>query len=413
MKKPKASKLCFFVILLTFALSSLSATIVFPILAPLFLGGSDTILRPDLPEGIRSIIFGIFLTSFPLAQFLFAPLLGEYSDGSGRKKAFLLTIMLEIIGYLLSAIGIGYDHLSLLFIGRFITGLGAANFSVCLATLADISYDEKSRARYFSYGSLVAGIMFVFGPFLGGKLSDPSLLSFFNFAFPMWVGGGLAVFNFLLIYFLFSETREKKGEGFSDPLKAIHNVQTAFQKKSLQNMYAIFFFFLFGWNMLYQFLPALLVQEFQASSSLIGDLTSLMGIVWFLGTLFISMVLRVCLCQKFILLSSFLLFACTVVYIPFPEKLVIFVLVAALAVFLAGGIWPVLVGTISKLSHENSQGKSLGISQSIQSLSMLLAPFFGGFFLQAHSKTPFIFSAISLLIAIGFLIRTKNTLFDV
>ena len=71
-----------------------------------------------------------------------------------------MTLVLEIIGYVLSGAGIQYHHLSLLFLGRFITGLGAANFSVCLATLADISYDEKSRARYFSYGSAIAGVMF-------------------------------------------------------------------------------------------------------------------------------------------------------------------------------------------------------------------------------------------------------------
>jgi predicted MFS family arabinose efflux permease len=164
--------------------------------------------------------------------------------------------------------------------------------------------------------------------------------------------------------------------------------------------------------MLYQFLPALLVEEFQATSSLIGDLTSLMGIIWFAGTLIISALIRVCKCQKFILINSFVLFSLMVVFIPYPNKLYLFVLVSGLAVFLAGGIWPILVGTISKLSHESSQGKTLGISQSIQSLSMVLAPFFGGFLLEPHSKTPFIFASISVLVAIGFLIRIKNSTFN-
>ncbi|MBM3193473.1 MAG: MFS transporter [Chlamydiae bacterium] len=412
-QKKRVSRVFFFIVFLTFALSSLSATIVFPILAPLFLGGVDTIIRPDLPEEIRAIVFGVFLTAFPLAQFLFAPLLGEYSDRRGRKKAFLVTIVLEIVGYLFSGFGIQYHHLSLLFLGRFITGLGAANFSVCLATLADVSYDEKSRSRYFSYGSLASGAMFVLGPLLGGRLSDPQTISFFSLAFPMWVGGLLALVNLIFIWSFFIETRVKKDVGEADLLKALHNVGCVFEKNSLYHVYAVFFFFLFGWNMLYQFLPALLVEEFKAESSLIGDLTSLMGVVWFLGTLFISIVVKFFRHQKFVLILSFLLFALTVIFIPFPKKLFVFVLITAVAVFLAGGIWPILASTISRLGKECSQGKTLGITQSIQSLSMLLAPFFGGFFLQSHSKTPFIFSAISLFVAIGFLIKIKNSIFDV
>ena len=411
MSKRKIKKFPFFVILLTFALSSLSATIVFPIIAPLFLSGSTVIIRPEIPESIRAILFGMFLMSYPLAQFLFAPLIGDYSDRAGRKKAFSITLVLEIIGYVLSGAGIQYHHLSLLFLGRFITGLGAANFSVCLATLADISYDEKSRARYFSYGSAIAGVMFVFGPFIGGRLSDPTIYPLFNFAFPLWVGAGLTLLNIILIYFFFKETLCKK-EGLTvDPIKALHNVESAFKFDTIRILYGIFFFFLFAWNMLYQFLPALLVEEFNARSSLIGDLSALMGIVWFVGTLTISIFLKRINQQKNILILSLILFALTAIFIPYPDKLFFFVAITGVSVFLAGGIWPILVGAISRTTDPGSQGKALGISQSIQSLSMVLAPFFGGFFLQAHSKIPFMFSSFAALIAAGLLLKLKSSFF--
>lgn len=413
MNKRKIKKFLFFVIFLTFALSSLSATIVFPIIAPLFLSGQAVIIRPEIPENIRAILFGMFLMSYPLAQFLFAPLVGDYSDRAGRKKAFFITLILEIIGYGLSGAGIQYHHLSLLFLGRFITGLGAANFSVCLATLADISYDEKSRARYFSYGSAIAGVMFVFGPFIGGRLSDPTIYPIFNFAFPLWVGAGLALLNIALIYFTFEETSLKKEEIKVDPIKALHNVESAFKFDTIRTLYGIFFFFLFAWNMLYQFLPALLVEEFNAKSSLIGDLTALMGIIWFVGTLTISIFLRYVDQKKLLLILSLILFALTAVFIPYPDKLLLFVIVSGIAVFLAGGVWPILVGAISKTTDSRSQGKALGISQSIQSLAMLLAPFFGGFFLQAHSKTPFVFSSLAALIAAALLLKLRSSFFKV
>ncbi len=409
----KIKKFSFFVILLTFALSALSATIVFPIIAPIFLSSSREIMRPDIPESIRAILYGTFLMTYPLAQFIFAPLVGDYSDRWGRKRAFFITLILEIVGYLLSGIGIQYHHLSLLFVGRFITGLGAANFSVCLATLADISYDDKSRARYFSYGSAIAGVMFVFGPFFGGRLSDPTIYHLFNFAFPLWIGAGLSLLNIILIYFSFKETLSEKAAAVVDPIKALHNVESAFKFDSIRSLYSIFFFFLFAWNMLYQFLPALLVEEFHAKSSLIGDLTALMGIIWFAGTLIISILVRHMDHQKIVLISSLILFAVTALFIPYPDKLLIFVVISAIAVFLAGGVWPILVGAISKMTDSKSQGKSLGISQSIQSLSMVLAPFFGGFFLEAHSKTPFIFASLAALVSAVLLLKLKSSFFKV
>ncbi len=382
-------------------------------MAPLFLGSSESIIQAEIPESIRSILFGIFLAAFPLAQFIFSPLIGEYSDRKGRKNAFIITIILEVVGYFLSGFGIQYRHLSLLFIGRFITGLGAANFSVCLATLADISHDEKKRARYFSYGSAIAGVMFVLGPFIGGRLSDRSVSPLFSFSFPLWVGTALALFNLILIVFAFKETCTNKENVIVDPIKAIHNVEGAFQTQSIRSLYAVFFFFLFAWNMLYQFLPALLVEEFEAPSSLIGDLTALMGIVWFVGTITISLFVRLWSRQKIILLCFFILFGGIVAFIPYPSKFYHFIIITALAVFLAGGIWPILMGIMSKSANKASQGKALGISQSVQSLAMLLAPLFGGFFLQAHSQIPFIFASLSMALAFFFLAKMKSDVFTI
>lgn len=403
-------KILLFVVFLTFAISSLSTTIVFPILAPLFLGNVDTIIRPEIPENIKAILFGIFLAVFPFAQFLFAPVIGELSDRQGRKKAFCITLFLEFLGYVLSAVGIRYHHLSVLFLGRFITGLGAGNLSVCLATLVDLSENEKKRARYFSYGSAVAGIMFVLGPFLGGKFSDSSISSLFNLAFPLWIGAALTLLNLGMICLFFKETLGKKQLILFDPAKAIHNIQSAFHTGALRSLYVIFFFFLFAWNMLYQFLPALIVEEFNGSSVLIGNLSAFMGIVWFVGTVVISLLEQVIPHKKILLFSILLLFAGVIVFIPHPKSLSYFTILCGIAVFFAGGIWPILMSSISKTAALDAQGKILGVSQSIQSLSMLLAPFVGGFFLQAHSEIPFIVASCAAIVAAILLSKSKAVL---
>lgn len=400
-------------VLLTFAIASLSATIVFPILAPLFLSTSESIITKQIPESLRAILLGLFLASFPLAQFLFAPLVGEYADRRGRKGAYLITIALEVIGYFISAVAIHGRYLILLFIGRFITGLAAGNMSVCLATMVDLSPNKETKVRYFSYGSAVAGVMFVLGPFLGGKLSDPGLSSFFNLAFPMWVGGVLAIINFLVIWALFKETLQSEKREPFDPMMAIHNVQLAFKTRQVRDLYIIYFFFLFAWNMLYQFMPAVMVEEFASNSSSIGDVSALMGGVWIVGTLCMNFLLHRTHKKKAILLFSLLLFSFLTVFIPIPNDMKYFLIITGLAVFFAGGMWPVFTGAISNAADQSIQGKVLGLSSSIQSLSMMLAPLLGGFFLQAHTQVPFVIAAISALLGATLLTKTEPADFGV
>jgi DHA1 family tetracycline resistance protein-like MFS transporter len=398
-------------VLITFAVSSLSATIVFPILAPLFLSKSEAIIRGDIPENIRAILLGLFLASFPLAQFIFSPLVGEYADRKGRKKAYLITLGLEVIGYFFSAIAISWHHLSVLFVGRFITGLAAGNMSVCLATLVDLSPDEKTKVRYFSYGSAVIGVMFVLGPFIGGKLSDPSISPWFNLAFPMWIGVLLSLLNFIILWSLFKETLDKEVKEPFDPIKALHNVQLAFRTKEVKDLYIIYFFFLFAWNMLYQFMPAILVQEFGFNSSRIGDVFAFMGAVWIVGTILMNFIVHSGVNSKYVLIFSLAIFALVTLFVLTPKTMTFFLLFVAIGVFFAGGVWPIFTGAISNAAEQSIQGKVLGLSSAIQSLSMMLAPLLGGFFLQVHSQIPFMISAAATLIAILLLFRTKRTHF--
>ena len=382
-------RLSFLIVLITFALSSLGATIMFPILAPLFLGSADPMFQEQLPQHIRSILFGLFLAAFPLAQFLLSPVIGEYSDRLGRKRAFLITLFLEFLGYALSAFGIANHRLSVLFVGRFLTGLGAANLSVCMATMVDLSRDEGGRVLYFGYGSAVAGVMFILGPMIGGRLS------LWGFAFPMWVGSLFAALNCLLVFFFFKETVSRRVGRKVDTLKAVHNVRSVVHN----HLYVIFFLFLFAWNLIYQFLPALLVEEFQGGSVLIGDLSTGMGFIWLLGTLLISWLANVTHRTKWVCVVALLAFSLIVACVPYPDTLLPFVGVCATAVFFAGGVWPILMGTISRMAGSERQGKTLGVTQSIQSLAMMLAPLLGGFFLEAHNYVPFFIGSLAALIS--------------
>src|SRR3990167_9953457 len=168
----------------TFFIDNLCWSIVFPLFAPYFLDGDNIIFSKEISQATRISILGLFLMAFPLGQFLGAPVLGEYADRSGRKRALAISVFFTLVGLGVTAWSMGAHVLWLLFAGRLLTGLFASNTSICLAALSDLSTTEKERVKRFGYLSVFGGISFILGAFLGGKLSDPGLSPLFSPNFP-------------------------------------------------------------------------------------------------------------------------------------------------------------------------------------------------------------------------------------
>jgi DHA1 family tetracycline resistance protein-like MFS transporter len=394
-------------VLFTFGVDNLGATIVFPIFAPLFLDPTNGLFGADVSPSYKTTLLGIFLGVYPLMQFIFAPILGEYADHHGRKRAFLLTTTLTFIGYAMSALGIHHHSLFWIFFSRLIMGVGAGNLSICLSSLSDLSPSKKKKNRYYSYGSAIAGFTFILGPFVGGKLSDPSISPIFDSSFPMMIGAAFGLVNVLFILFAFVETLEVPSRESFDFIKGIHNIQTALKTESIRPLYLIYFFFLFSWNIIFLFVPAFVVENFHLTNSKIGDVCALLGVCWIFGTGVLHRLFYHRINPKWILLTAFLAFSVLVVFIPYPHFLKAFLFLLGSCTILSGLIWPICTSAISNAAPDHIQGKVLGLSQSMLSMTMMLSSLLGGLFLHAYSLVPFVFSSLSSLVAAALLLRTK------
>lgn len=396
-----------FSVFFTFFIDNLGITLIFPILAPLFLNPEESIISPALSQNVKSALLGLFLGAYPLAQFLFAPIVGEFADHFGRKLAFLITTAIGFCGYVLCAFSIAHHWIILLFVSRLIMGIAAGNMSICLSTLSDLSDSKKTKVRYFGIGSVLAGITFVLGPFLGGKLSDPAVHPAFSLAFPLWIGVGLSGINWLFLLFAFIETLEEKSKEPFDFAKGVHNIQCAFKTPGINKVYAIYFFYLLSWNMLFQFIPAFLVTNFAASNSSIGDMSAIMGLCWILGNVLLYKVLLYRLRVKLILILGAFIAAVSIAVCAFLNTFVSFISVLGFAVLIASFGWPLCTTIISEKASKSMQGRILGLSQSVQSLAMMLAPLIVGPFLSKGSGIPFYISA-GVSIIFGCLVIRKR-----
>ncbi len=402
----KGRKKALIAIFITFGISTLATTILFPVLAQIFLAKQDSFMMKGINEGYQGLMLGLFLASFPFAQFLIGPVMGDYSDKKGRRGIFLFSVLLESLGYVLCAISIHMGILWLLFVGRIVTGLAAGNTSVCLASVVDISSSEKEKIKYFGILSAVIGLMFILGPLLGGQVSGLFASPVYALAMPFWAGGVFALLNIFILLLFYHETNFDLCSHPFDVLKSFHNIQIALRTKELRNLYLIYFFFLFAWNMIYQLLPAFLVKDFQMTSVIVGVFGAVFGCIWICGTLLTQLLIRVVHKMHGIVFCSLLGVSVFAIMAGFSKQIMSFSIAIALIVFLSGSVWPIFTAAISKSSEQRGQGKALALSQSLQSFSMMCAPLLGGAFLNKNGMVPFLMTAISVLIAAVILIRS-------
>ncbi len=387
----------FFAVLFTYFIDNLGWAIVFPILAPLFLDPDNVLFPPDISLTGRTLAFGLFLAVYSFGQFLGAPLLGEFADRAGRKKALLLSILCSTAGYMFSALAVQGQSLVLLFISRFITGLFSGNVSVCLASITDMSRNEIAKIKNFGYISVLGGISFILGSFLGGQFSDTGISLYFSPALPFWIGCGLNFINLILLFFLFVETQDGSKDKRYDLLEGVHNVEEALRIKKLKIIFIVYFMFILGWTILFQFAPMLLVKKFVLSNSKIGMVASIMGVCWAGGAYFANKFLSRRFDSGRILEFCLIGFVVLCGAVVLPQHVTEVVILLGLCIFIGGAAWPICTGIISGLAKRQGQGKILGVGQSVQSLAMAIGPIVGGFAANWHGYLPFAIASFACL----------------
>ena len=143
-----------------------------------------------------AVIGGWMFAAFSLAQFVFAPLMGNLSDRFGRRPLLLLAIFGLGVDFLFSALA---PTLFWLFVGRVFAGICGASWIIASAFIADVTAPAE-RARAFGLMGAAFGVGFVIGPAIGGLLGE------FGPRVPFWVAAGISLLNFVYGWFVLPET---------------------------------------------------------------------------------------------------------------------------------------------------------------------------------------------------------------
>ncbi|MCS7459374.1 MFS transporter [Paenibacillus doosanensis] len=370
--------------------------IIMVLLMTIFIGFG--IIIPVLPDavtgsGASSFHLGMLLSIYSLASFLMSPIWGGISDRIGRRPI----IMIGTLGFSASffVFGIADGNLALMYASRILGGLFSGAATACaVAYVADIT-TEENRTKGMGLVGMSIGLGFIFGPAVGGILSQ------WGFQVPFFASSllALATFFFALVMLPESLSRDKRRQPQADKPSR----WSAFVG-SLKYLYTLSFFVSFTLAGLEATLLLFEKDKIGASSLDLGIMFAVSGVV---GALIQGGVVR-----RFIKRGD----EAKVVGLGLVLSAVGFVLILFsmnlttasiyLSVFGAGNalIRPCVTSLITQKTKVG-QGVASGLSSSMDSLGRITGPLLGAGIYQYSQQLPFYIGAVLSLAALYLLYR--------
>jgi EmrB/QacA subfamily drug resistance transporter len=143
------------------------------LLALLLAALDQTVVSTALPR-IAADLHGFshlswIVTAYLLTSTATVPLYGKLSDVYGRRRMFVVAILIFLVG---SALCGAAQSMTQLAVARAVQGVGAGGlFPLTLTAIADL-FSSRERGRYQGYIGSVWGLASIGGPLIGGVFTD-------------------------------------------------------------------------------------------------------------------------------------------------------------------------------------------------------------------------------------------------
>jgi DHA1 family tetracycline resistance protein-like MFS transporter len=386
------------VIFLTTLIDMLGIGLIIPVVTPLLLDTNLPFMGNGATFADRSMMIGLLLASFSLAQFVGSGLLGALSDRHGRKPVLRYTIVGTMIAYLIFGAGILGTSLPLLFTGRLLLGFCSGNLAVTFSAIADLSSAEH-KSRNFGMVGAAFGIGFVLGPFLGGFLSDSTWHPWLGYDTPIWAAAILSALNLGVLQRYFTETLAVPRLSPLHPASSLRQIGRAFGRPELRGLFAVSFLMVFGFNFFTQFIQIYLIKRFDFGQGDIGALFGYLGLWIALTQGLLLRPVSARLSPAPILRISLLLMGLAVISILVPQESPFLYAILPLVSLGQGFSSPNLLSLISNKADPSVQGEILGINQSVNSFAQLFPPLIGGLIVAWDIRAPLLVSGSIIVLA--------------
>ncbi|HTR54709.1 MAG TPA: MFS transporter [Kofleriaceae bacterium] len=356
--------------------------------------------------GASPLVATTLVSVYAMCSLVSTPLIGSLSDRYGRRPLLLASQAGTCAGFLVLGTA---SALWMVFVGRILDGITAGNLSTAQAYISDHTKPED-RAKAFGVIGVAFGIGFMFGPGLGGWLGGA-----YGMHVPFIVSACLSALSMICTYTLLPrelppQAREAHADaapGGKRPGAFDFATYGAFLRRpGLGPLYLQFFLFTFAFSAFTSGFALFAEARFGWGARQTGYLFTYAGLLGIVlqGGLIGRLVKR--FGEVRLALAGFVAAIAGYTFLGLAQSIAFLLVAATVNSFGSGVLRPVLTSQITQRVGRHEQGVAIGISGSLSSLAMTLAPPSGGAMLDAHQTlawalVPATMSVFGLIVALA------------
>jgi len=339
-----------------------------------------TIVYPLLPfyaERFHAtpLIATMLVSVYALCSLFSTPVIGRLSDQFGRRRLLLISQAGTFAGFIVLGFANG---LTMLFLGRILDGLTAGNLSTAQAYISDHT-EPENRAKAFGMIGIAFGVGFTVGPGLAGWLQG------YGMHWPFVAAACLSAASMVCSYTLLepgvsaANLSAPPGPGGKRPAVFDLGVYLDFfRRPGLGSLYLQFFLFTFSFSAFMSGFALFAERRFTWTAREVGFLFTYSGFLGIIlqGGLIGRLVKR--FGEPGIALAGFVSIVVAYIVLGFTMALPLLLAVTTVSAFGNGVLRPVVTSEITQQVARHEQGVAIGISGSLSSLAMTIAPPIGG-----------------------------------
>lgn len=369
-----------------------------------------TIILPLLPfyaeqYGASPFVVGLLVTTYAACQLVSSPILGRVSDRVGRRPMLIVSQIGTCIGFLVLAAS---NTLWLVFVARVIDGVTAGNLSLAQAYVADVT-EPQDRARSFGILGIAFGIGFLIGPAFSGYLSQ------YGYHWPVLAAAALSALSVVCTWALLPAGAPAAPDDGATPRRVgvldWRSYAEYFKRPLLAPRLLQFFLFIFAFATFTSGFALFSERRFTWGGEPFGprEVGYVLAYVGFLGIILQGKLLGP-LVRRFgeqrLAVAGFLAAAVAYAALGFVYAIPALVAVSTVSAFGNGVLRPTLTSQVTQAVGRHEQGAVLGLTQSLSSVSMIVAPLIGTALIEHRHLSAWALVAAAT-VALGFVVATR------
>lgn len=382
---------------------TLAMTFVIPIFSRVIFDPTWGDILPAHSMELRPLFLGLLISIYPLAALVTSYLLAHTKKAFSLRKTFTIAILAMIGGLLLSGLAIRWGSYLLLTGSRLFTGFFSATSLLALAFVVDGSTNQREIQKEVNRVGIIVSFTFIVGMIFGGSLDNPAWNPLFHASLPFYILSACFVLP-LLTVFLLPKDSVVSHSSINEICRCYH-LPHLFRLHTSHKLYTIHlfaFFILFSWIAALQFINAYMVVNFDITRVTTLVVLSLMGLLWLISSLFLSRWIHKLLPEDYIFYILITLGA----LLLFSSAVATSIWILAFSIFLftlvMGTLWTRALTLLSAHLQQHEYLENLSYKQAIIQFASTLAPILASPLGILSLRWIYLFSALSLLIAVPF-----------